>query len=284
MAIREMDNNTSPGVDGIPISLLKPHISIADYLDTAGQQHPPTPPNAAAVIAAKLEQLYRAVSNSGKVPTEWQTAVLVPIYKEKGDANDLSNYRPLSMPTTTCRLWSAIINKKLMHRTESVLPETMFGFRKNRSCADPIFILRHLADMHKAKLGSIFGAAFMDLSGAYDSIDRTVLFQKLHNLNVSQHTIQLLQHLYSDTKCIIKCEQGTSQPFAVYCGLRQGCPLSTTLFNLYICDLHAKLQACKYENPASPGSRRRNRRTSQPAQCGVRMKLPPVAESPDVHH
>jgi hypothetical protein len=43
----------------------------------------------------------------------------------------------------------------------------------------------------------------------------------------------------------VKCTQGTAQPFLVHGGLSQGCPLSTTLFNLGVYDLQAHLhRAC----------------------------------------
>ena len=83
--------------------------------------------------------------------------------------------------------------------------------------------------------------AFMDLSGAYDSVDRNLLFTKLEGLGMAAHSISTLRSLYEATQCIVKAHQGTHAPFQVGCGLRQGCPLSTTLFNLFIWDLHARL-------------------------------------------
>ena len=59
---------------------------------------------------------------------------------------------------------------------------------------------------------------------------------------MSDHSINTLsKHLYHSTTCIVKCDQGGSASFSVKIGLRQGCPLSTTLFNLYIWDLHQHL-------------------------------------------
>jgi hypothetical protein len=98
-----------------------------------------------------------------------------------------------------------------------------------------------MIDMNRAGVGMKFGVAFMDLSAAYDSIDRNLLFTKLKRMGMSDHSINTLKHLYHDTTCIVKCDQGGSARFTVNIGLRQGCPLSTTLFNLYIWDLHQHL-------------------------------------------
>jgi len=106
---------------------------------------------------------------------------------------------------------------------------------------EPTFILRHMHDMVKAGSMQKFAVAFMDLSGAYDSVDRELLFRKLLLLGMSEHSVSILRDLYCNTQCVVKCEKGTHTPFAVGVGLRQGCPLSTTLFNLFIHDLHARL-------------------------------------------
>ena len=82
----------------------------------------------------------------GCVPQQWQMAVLSPIYKEKGDPGDIGNYRPLSIPTVSCRIWtpdvarSNIMNSKMM--AADILPDTMFGFRSQRNCIDLLFMLR----------------------------------------------------------------------------------------------------------------------------------------------
>ena len=74
----------------------------------------------------------------------------------------------------------------------------MFGFRPGLACADPLFILRHLLDMraHMPAKHRIFAVAFMDLSGAYDSVDRELLFWKLeHQLGIATHTLATLRDL-----------------------------------------------------------------------------------------
>jgi hypothetical protein len=101
----------------------------------------------------------------------------------------------------------------------------MFGFRPGRRTADPLLVLRHMMDMNRAGVGTEFGVAFMDLSAAYDSIDRDLLLTKLKHRGMSDHSINTLKHLYQNTTCIVKCDQGGSARFSVpRIGLRQGCP------------------------------------------------------------
>jgi hypothetical protein len=97
----------------------------------------------------------------------------------------------------------------------------MFGFRPGRRTADPLLLLRHMIDMNRAGVGMKFEVAFMDLSAAY-SIDRDLLFAKLKDRGMSDHSINTLKHLYQKATCIVKCDQGGSASFSVRIGLRQG--------------------------------------------------------------
>ncbi len=245
-AIKRMDS-VAAGADGLPTALYKPSLSpSADDqapAATPSQEEQSSGEQAVANIAEGLHLIYAAISATRRVPLEWRTALLIPIYKGKGQLAELSSYRPLSVPTVACRIWSCIMNQRLLTACKDILPDTMFGFRPHRRTSDPLFVLRHLIDMHKADKGNRFAVAFMDLSGAYDSIDRERLFHKLKHLGMSDPTISTLKHLYAGTQCIVRCEKGTHSPFSIGVGLRQGCPLSTTLFNLYIWDLHKQLRS-----------------------------------------
>lgn len=244
-AIMRMDSKAA-GTDGVPTALLKPALPAQPeddntQMEAPASQQPPSSKEAISSIAEALHIIYRKISDTASVPEQWHTALLMPIYKGKGQLSDISNYRPLSVPSVACRLWGSIINQRLLDATKDILPDTMFGFRPGRRTADPLLILRHLIDMQRAGVGSKFGVAFMDLSAAYDSIDRGLLFRKLRHLGMSTHSISTLQSLYRSTKCMVKCDNGLAAAFSVGVGLRQGCPLSTTLFNLYIWDLHKHL-------------------------------------------
>ena len=269
-AIKNMHSHAA-GVDGIPTALFKPRAPRPTNVDSnEGEDGTDEGGNAVGAItqiATGLSLVYDCISRSAAVPTEWCTGLLSPIFKNKGDLADINNYRPLSIPTVACRLWSSITNQKLMRACseKGLLPDVMFGFTPGKSCSDPLFILRHLADMHRGKHGEIFAVAFMDLSGAYDSVCRELLFEKLQKLvGLSEHSLATLQGLYNNTQCMVKGQFSLSEPFSVLCGVRQGCPLSTTLFNLFISDMHSYIaQRC--------------------TSMGVRVRLPGLNSTSQQH-
>ena len=69
-----------------------------------------------------------------EIPQDWKQALVVPIFK-KGDKHQLSNYRPVSLTSITCKLLEHIIHSNIMHHFDQhrVLCDNQHGFRKKRS-------------------------------------------------------------------------------------------------------------------------------------------------------
>ena len=72
--------------------------------------------------------------DSGTCPLLWKKADITPIYK-KGDASQVSNYRPISILPAMCRLFERIladdINFHLHHNR--LITDAQYGFVKGRS-------------------------------------------------------------------------------------------------------------------------------------------------------
>jgi len=58
----------------------------------------------------------------------------------------------------------------------------------------------------------------------------------------SEEMIDRVMDVYEETKCVVKIEEKTSNIFWTEKGVRQGCPLSPTLFNNYIADIEGELR------------------------------------------
>ena len=74
-----------------------------------------------------------------------------------------------------------------------VLPEEQRGFRPNRSTIDMMFVIRWLQELALRKRIPLY-VCFIDLTKAYDSIDRTLLWTALARFDVP-HTEYDLGHL-----------------------------------------------------------------------------------------
>ena len=87
----------------------------------------------------------------------------------------------------------------------------------------------------------------MDFQKAFDSIWHEGLFLKLIESGVGgKHDI--IKSMYSNSKCVVKISEKRTTFFTQRHGVRQGCSLSPTLFNIYINELAKQL-----EQSAAPG-------------------------------
>ena len=78
---------------------------------------------------------------------------------------------------------------------------------------------------------------------AYDSIDRNLLFTKLENLGLNGPIFKAIESLYDSVKCAVRINGLKTEFVDANCGLKQGCILSTLLFNLYVIDLVIKINS-----------------------------------------
>jgi hypothetical protein len=74
--------------------------------------------------------------------------------------------------------------------------------------------------------------ACIDLEKAFDTVNRAKLWEILQNKGIPRHVVRTIQNMYTVIK--ITKEFNTREDFKeISQGVRQGCPMSPTLFNLY---------------------------------------------------
>ena len=72
---------------------------------------------------------------------------------------------------------------------------------------------------------------------AFDSVPRDLLWKKLLKAGINSNILGSIKALYRNTNSVIKVNNDLSSPIMINRGVKQGCPLSSTLFNVFINDL-----------------------------------------------
>ena len=89
------------------------------------------------------------------VPKTWLSAAITCLHK-KGLKSVAKNYRSIFIMNTLSRLLPKIIIERLRNTYESIIMKTQFGFRKNRSTTDAIFIVREAISSTKKSITSMY--------------------------------------------------------------------------------------------------------------------------------
>ena len=98
------------------------------------------------------------------------------------------------------------------------------------------FLLRHVTEKNFSKSKKVY-TAFVDYKTAFDTIPRRLLLHKLNKIGVPLSAINVINSMYSGTESAVYLPIGITDTFHQYVGLKQDCPLSPLLFNIYIHDL-----------------------------------------------
>ena len=72
---------------------------------------------------------------------------------------------------------------------------------------------------------------FIDFKQVFDSVDRQKAIQTLQELRIPNTLIRLIKMTLQNAEASVKIENLTSKPFSISSGVRQGDPLSATIFN-----------------------------------------------------
>lgn len=104
--------------------------------------------------------------------------------------------------------------------------------------SDHIYTQKHV---HQTKQGKIFAVSLI-LKKAFDSVLHNGLFLKLLQSGVGGKTYDIKKDIYNGNTCCVKINNKRTDYFTQSKGVRQGCNLSTTLFNIYMKELASALE------------------------------------------
>ena len=215
-AMKVMVNEKAVGPDELPTELLK-----------LGLQQDRT-------ILLEFHRLTTLIWREGKVPQQWKDAVNTVLHK-KSDKTECANYRGISLVSHAGKVLLKVVARRLSAYCEvkGLLPEEQCGFRPNHSTTGMMFVVRRLQEIGRKAGVSLF-MCFIDLQKAYDTVDRTLLWQVLTRIGVPPQIIAVIQQFHNRMRACVQPDDGVCLDwFEVEQGLRQGCVLSPLLFNIF---------------------------------------------------
>ena len=121
--------------------------------------------------------------------------------------------------------------------SEKLLSPNQIGFMKGSTTSDHIFLLQTIIEKFVKKNKKKLYTAFIDFKKAYDRVNRDNLLHRLKTLGINGIYLKNIASMYTKTLYSIKLKNGHLEPISSNLGLKQGCPLSPMLFNLYIDDV-----------------------------------------------
>ena len=195
-------------------------------------------------IASPLSHICNLSFVTGIFPDELKIANVVPIFKS-GDEMVFSNYRPVSV----LPVFSKVIERLMYNRLLKYINDTnllyryQFGFQKGKSTHMALIVLIDKISEALEKGDCVVGI-FLDFSKAFDTVDHTILLQKLNFYGLKGTILSWFENYLSNRKQYVTYNSIKSTTEKINCGVPQGSILGPLLFLIYINDLSAVSKAC----------------------------------------
>ena len=179
-----------------------------------------------------LTRVCQVAGKFGKTPRDWQTGVIIPIFK-KGNREQCTNYRGILLFSLPGKIFAKCLERKCQEIVESKLEDGQCGFRPGRSTTDQIFTLKQIFEKF-CEYGKDLFACFVDLEKAYDRVPRDKLWKVLQEYGVDGQLLRAIKSFYCQPEVCARVNGKQSKPFNVGVGPRQRCVLSPLLFIVYM--------------------------------------------------
>ena len=144
--------------------------------------------------------------------------------------NQLSRLYEVKLPGAISPIGFFSLIKPLNYSVE--LPDFQAGFRKGRGTRGQLPTAAGSLKKAREFQKNIY-FCFIDYAKAFDCVDHNKLWKILKEMGIPDHLTCLLRNLYAGQEATVRTGHGTTDWFQIGKGVRQGCILSSCLFNFY---------------------------------------------------
>lgn len=213
--IKTLKNKCSSGDDKIQAKLIKQNIEIFSIVLTH-------------ITNLCVTQRY--------FPEQLKMALVTPVFK-KGDKEEVTNYRPISILSPISKIIEKAVKMRLIKYlyTINFFAPNQYGFLPNKSTdqalADHITTITKSLEDAKHTVG-----IYLDQTKAFDILDHDILLVKLYKIGIRGNLLNFFSSYLKNRHQKVKIQNTTSIPKKLTLGVQQGSVLGPLLYVIFLND------------------------------------------------
>ena len=172
----------------------------------------------------------------GVVPSDFKQALVTPLIKKKTLCrNEFKTYRPISNLSFLSKILEKIVAKRLnAHIEEHLLSNHVHSAYKRFHSTETALLKIHNDIICNMDNGKVTALTLLDLSAAFDTIDHSTLFERLHgHFGISGTVFQWFKSYILNRQQRVHIDGSLSCPQDLHFGVPQGSVIGPFLFCLY---------------------------------------------------
>ena len=187
-------------------------------------------------LLGPITQIINHSLQSGTVPNCFKSAIVTPLIKKPNlDPNNFKNYRPVSNLPFLSKILEKVVLKQLKkHLTSNDLIEKFqSAYRQNHSTETALVKIMNdlLLSCDDSKVSIL---ALLDLSAAFDTIDHSILCDRLRSkFGITGTVLSWFNSYLTGRTMTVKVNGDSSQCYDLDFGVPQGSVLGPILYTLY---------------------------------------------------
>ena len=179
-----------------------------------------------------LEIIFNLFLYSNGVPEYLYESRTILLPKKKG-AREPENFRPITVSSVILRTF----RKVLANRLKAVsLDKRQRGFISTEGGTDNTVLLDLILRFHRERFKSMFMAS-LDMRKAFDSVTFETIEEVLESKGIPEPMIDYILKMYNVSTTVLQHAGWKSARIHPRCGVKQGDPLSSYIFNFVIDEL-----------------------------------------------
>jgi hypothetical protein len=216
-SVNKLRNGKSTGCDNLPAELVK---------------------NAPDIIHQEIADILNIAAETGEHPKELKHGLLLPLPKPKKPKGPCKSLRPIVLLSILRKILAICFVQRTFDRIRKAINVSQAAYSPGRGASELIFTFKLLAERAITSDGYDLYILMLDMSRAFDTIQRGTLIQHLKCI-LEPDELHLVSLLIKDVTLQVKCDNHTGRVFTTNIGSPQGDCASPILF-IYILSVALK--------------------------------------------